>query len=106
MGVELGEQVAAGREEVDLVRRDERAEREGILGEERDETVDSRPADVSSGKSTVLTAIWTLLEAAAPPPTIERRIPGHLRRAHPPRSGRRARPHDLPRTPAHRTRST
>jgi hypothetical protein len=25
----------------------------------------------SSGKSTVLTAIWTLLEAAAPPPTIE-----------------------------------
>src|ERR1700739_4155688 len=25
----------------------------------------------SSGKSTVLTAIWTLLEAAAPPPTID-----------------------------------
>jgi predicted ATP-dependent endonuclease of OLD family len=27
--------------------------------------------EASSGKSTVLTAIWTLLEAAAPPPTIE-----------------------------------
>jgi energy-coupling factor transporter ATP-binding protein EcfA2 len=26
--------------------------------------------EASSGKSTVLTAIWTLLEAAAPPPTI------------------------------------
>src|SRR5215831_3081730 len=27
--------------------------------------------EASSGKSTVLTAIWTLLEAAAPPPTID-----------------------------------
>src|SRR4029079_14399879 len=27
--------------------------------------------EASSGKSTLLTAIWTLLEAAAPPPTIE-----------------------------------
>ena len=27
--------------------------------------------EASSGKSTVLTAVWTLLEAAAPPPTIE-----------------------------------
>src|SRR5712692_7857043 len=27
--------------------------------------------EASSGKSTVLTGIWTLLEAAAPPPTIE-----------------------------------
>jgi predicted ATPase len=27
--------------------------------------------EASSGKSTVLTAIWTMLEAAAPPPTIE-----------------------------------
>src|SRR5205814_4643645 len=27
--------------------------------------------EASSGKSTVLTAIWTLLEAAAPPPTVD-----------------------------------
>ena len=27
--------------------------------------------EASSGKSTVLTGIWTLLEAAAPPPTID-----------------------------------
>ena len=27
--------------------------------------------EASSGKSTVLTAVWTLLEAAAPPPTID-----------------------------------
>ena len=27
--------------------------------------------EASSGKSTVLTAIWTMLEAAAPPPTID-----------------------------------
>src|SRR5882762_195481 len=27
--------------------------------------------EASSGKSTVLTAIWTLLEGAAPPPTID-----------------------------------
>ena len=26
--------------------------------------------EASSGKSTVLTGIWTLLEAAAPPPTV------------------------------------
>ena len=27
--------------------------------------------EASSGKSTVLTGVWTLLEAAAPPPTID-----------------------------------
>src|SRR3954464_5709490 len=32
--------------------------------------------EASSGKSTVLTAIWTLLEAAAPPPTIHDVAPG------------------------------
>ena len=36
----------------------------------------------SSGKSTVLTAIWTLLEAAAPPPTIEDVVRGTEGRIH------------------------
>ena len=36
----------------------------------------------SSGKSTVLTAIWTLLEAAAPPPTIEDVVRGEDGRIH------------------------
>src|SRR5205085_11133714 len=34
-------------------------------------SVCARVGEASSGKSTVLTAIWTLLEAAAPPPTID-----------------------------------
>jgi predicted ATP-dependent endonuclease of OLD family len=38
--------------------------------------------EASSGKSTVLTAIWTLLEAAAPPPTIEDISAGSTGRIH------------------------
>jgi predicted ATP-dependent endonuclease of OLD family len=38
--------------------------------------------EASSGKSTVLTAIWTLLEAAAPPPTIEDISQGATGRIH------------------------
>ena len=38
--------------------------------------------EASSGKSTVLTAIWTLLEAAAPPPTIEDILQGATGRIH------------------------
>src|SRR5512146_376523 len=38
--------------------------------------------EASSGKSTVLTAIWTLLEAAAPPPTIDDVSRGTLGRIH------------------------
>jgi predicted ATP-dependent endonuclease of OLD family len=38
--------------------------------------------EASSGKSTVLTAIWTLLEAAAPPPTIEDISKGSTGRIH------------------------
>ena len=38
--------------------------------------------EASSGKSTVLTAIWTLLEAAAPPPTIEDVSQGSTGRIH------------------------
>ena len=54
--------------------------------------------EASSGKSTVLTAIWTMLEAAAPPPDDRRRLARNLG-AHPSRGGRRARPDDLPRRP-------
>ncbi|HZC31555.1 MAG TPA: TOPRIM nucleotidyl transferase/hydrolase domain-containing protein [Gaiellaceae bacterium] len=38
--------------------------------------------EASSGKSTVLTAIWTLLEAAAPPPTIDDVSQGAAGRIH------------------------
>jgi predicted ATP-dependent endonuclease of OLD family len=38
--------------------------------------------EASSGKSTVLTAIWTLLEAAAPPPTIDDVSQGSSGRIH------------------------
>jgi ABC-type polar amino acid transport system ATPase subunit len=38
--------------------------------------------EASSGKSTVLTAIWTLLEAAAPPPTIDDVASGTSGRIH------------------------
>lgn len=38
--------------------------------------------EASSGKSTVLTAIWTLLEAAAPPPTIDDVSKGAAGRIH------------------------
>jgi predicted ATP-dependent endonuclease of OLD family len=38
--------------------------------------------EASSGKSTVLTAIWTLLEAAAPPPTIDDISQGSSGRIH------------------------
>ena len=58
--------------------------------------------EASSGKSTVLTAIWTLLEAAAPPPTIDDVSRVHLGRPHPSRGRHRPRPHDLPRRTAAR----
>ena len=57
--------------------------------------------EASSGKSTVLTAIWTLLEAAAPPPTIADVSRGHVG-SHPSGSRSREGGLDLPRRPAAR----
>ena len=48
--------------------------------------------EASSGKSTVLTAIWTLLEAAAPPPTIEDISQGAVRAEGPKSDSPGARP--------------
>lgn len=55
--------------------------------------------EASSGKSTVLTAIWTLLEAAAPPPTIEDISRGTARAGGPKSDKPGARPgHNAPRS--------